>query len=459
MDLLPSRSSGRAPSARRALVRVRTAVIPAFALSLALAAPAFPQSHGSDDAAAPKAEPPASAPPEGPPASRPAPQHEGWYRDGFVFKKGKSQVQLTGYAQEDFRHFAWEASGDPLGKKRFKGRELRRTRIGARAKFGSVSFEVSSEVRKLATGSRLKSLNATYSFSKGLNIRVGFFKLPGSKEFNALTNHTDFVERTMIASRLVPERDWGLSAAGTLGRWEYVAGVFQGDGNTSPRRTGTTFASRAAVDVFPGVQLAGSFLQGRVSAGLGDPAKGASGQTPTGFTFWSRPYVNGMRRRTSASLSYTRESFRVLGEYLEEREGREGQGPGGSSLPDVRGHGLSLQASYILTGERKTPIVEPRRSLFKGGRGAVELLMRAESLGFDDTGPPTAFVARGTRAADIAPVAASAVEAGANYWASDFLKLQLTAMWERYTDPLTAPVPGRRGPYFSVISQVQLTVP
>jgi hypothetical protein len=48
-----------------------------------------------------------------------------------------------------------------------------------------------------------------------------------------------------------------------------------------------------------------------------------------------------------------------------------------------------------------------------------------------------------------------AIEAGVNWWASYFMKLQTTAIWEKYDDPLTAPVPGKAGHYFSVIARVQ----
>jgi len=51
-----------------------------------------------------------------------------------------------------------------------------------------------------------------------------------------------------------------------------------------------------------------------------------------------------------------------------------------------------------------------------------------------------------------------AIEAGVNYWASYFMKLQATAIWEKYGDPLTAPVPGNRGYYFSILARVQFMI-
>ena len=102
--------------------------------------------------------------------------------------------------------------------------------------------------------------------------------------------------------------------------------------------------------------------------------KGAFGQTATGFTFWGRPYVDGTRRTISTSLFYTTGPFRFLGEYLEQREQR-------------KGHGESGQVSYLLTGERKGVLVEPRKSIFQGGLGAVEMAARVRPSGSTTPAP------------------------------------------------------------------------
>ncbi len=432
---------------------------------LALGSPVFaltplpqqtPQDRASDSSDGKDAPQAAPAPPRTPEV-----ENSGWRRERFAWKKGASKVELTGYFQEDLRFFDWEVVDPSSSRKQAKEHELRRFRLGSKAQLGRTLVEFQFEPRHLAPGvPHLKLLAGTYSFSKALNVRAGFFKLPGSREFNALTNNTDFVDRSMIATRIVPERDWGLTAAGVHGRFEYLAGAFMGDGYKGVRRAGPSGAARAAVNLPRGFQLSGSFLQGRVTAdpvrGIVPPvAKGAFGQTATGFTFWSRPHVNGMRRTLSTSLSYTNGPFRFLGEYLEQREERLGQSAIGEDLPDVLGHGVSAQASYLLVGQRKGVLVEPRTSLFQGGPGAVELVARVETLKFDDTGAGSLPVTTGSRAANLAPAGALAVEAGVNYWASFFMKLQATAMWERYDDPKTAPVPGRTGAYFSILARIQ----
>jgi phosphate-selective porin len=164
-------------------------------------------------------------------------------------------------------------------------------------------------------------------------------------------------------------------------------------------------------------------------------------------------------RRLGGDAAYSRGPFRVIGEYLELREQRLGQGSTGQDIPDVRGRGWSVQASYVLTGEKKGEKVVPAKSIFEGGKGALEIAARIEGLKFDDTGDPSGFAGYGNRARNIAPSGATVLAGGLNYWASSFLKFQGNAIWESYNDPLIAPIPGNKGRYFTLIGRIQVMVP
>ena len=52
----------------------------------------------------------------------------------------------------------------------------------------------------------------------------------------------------------------------------------------------------------------------------------------------------------------------MRGEYLEEREERRGQGPSLEDLPDVRGRGFQVAATWLVTGEKKTRTIRPERA-------------------------------------------------------------------------------------------------
>jgi phosphate-selective porin len=146
-------------------------------------------------------------------------------------------------------------------------------------------------------------------------------------------------------------------------------------------------------------------------------------------------------------------------EFLQMDEQRKGQGSQSQDIPDIRGRGWTAGASYVLTGEKKGSTVEVEKSVFRGGRGALEIAARVEGLKFDDTGDPSGFAGFGNRASNIAASGASVIEAGLNYWAANYLKFQFGALWEKYNDPLIAPVPGNTGRYFTLQGRVQVMVP
>ncbi|MEO8500501.1 MAG: porin, partial [Vicinamibacteria bacterium] len=389
---------------------------------------------------------------------------EGWHREGFALKKGKDKVELVGYLQEDFRRYDWTVKDDPTGSKVSPKHELRRLRVGAKARFGALSLEFGADPRSSQAPSRLKDATIGYEFSKKFSLLVGHFKPSVSQEFLTSAGKTDFVDRSLIGSRLSPDRDWGVAVSGEIGKVEYTLGGFGGDGDASFRSASNSGAARFVIHLVKGFQVAGSFMQGKVTpdprVGSTEPsAKGASGQTATGFTFWGHPHVSGTRRREGADLSYSRGPFRFQAEYLENREQRLGQGSTGQDIPDMRGRGFSAQASYVLTGEKKGSTVEPKKSIFQGGPGAVEVVARAETLKFDDTGDGSGFAGYGNRARNVAPTQATALQAGVNYFASNFLKFQGSALWESYNDPLIAPVPGKTGHYLTLLARVQVTLP
>lgn len=388
----------------------------------------------------------------------------GWHWDGPGLRKGKSVIKLAGYVQEDFRHYDWEVQGDEEGVLQAPTDELRRLRVGVEGNLGKLKFEFVVDPRSSQEGDRLKDNALTYEFSKSFRLLAGHFKPPVSQEYLTSGGKTDFLDRSMLASNLNPDRDWGAEIFGEPGRVQYFAGVFAGDGAANSQSAETSLALRFGVKAAKGLLVSGSFMQGNVTPdpreGATEPSpKGAAGKTATGFTFWNRPHVSGARQRLGGDLTYSRGRFRLQAEYLQMKEERKGQGSTGQDIPDVLGRGWNAQVSYVLTGEKKGSTVVPEHPLFKGGFGAVELVARVEGLKFDDTGDPEGFAGYGNRARNIAPSGATSIVAGLNYWPSNFMKLQGNALWESYNDPLIAPEPGKTGKYFSLIARIQFMVP
>lgn len=392
------------------------------------------------------------------------PGPDGWHREGLALKNGTSRIELAGYLQADFRDFDWAVQGDDTGTERRPGHELRRLRMGSKAWFGDLALVFVIDPRESKKGSRLKDVTAGYSFSKSATVLAGYFKPSIGREFLDSSSKTDFVDRSMAANKLSPDRDWGIELSGSFDRLSYAIGGFAGDGDSNPESSRAAVAGRLILKPLNGLEVAGSLMRGEVRAGPANGttsplAKGAEGETPTGFSFWGRPFVQGTRRRLGGDLAYSRGPFRVKAEYLEIREERKAQGMTGLDLADVRGRGWNCQVSYVLTGETKFETVSPRKSIFKGGRGALELVARVEGLRFDDTGVSSRSPSLDSRAGDLLPSGSLVAQAGANYWASTFMKLQGIALWEGYSDARIAPVPGNTGRYFSLAFRVQFMVP
>lgn len=383
---------------------------------------------------------------------------ETWRRDGLSLIRGDSKIQLTGYVQEDLRYFDWAIEGDRAGAGRSPGRELRRLRMGTKAWFGKVALVFAIDPRDSKKGDRLKDVTAAYTFSEHAVLLSGYFKPSIGQEFLTSSSKTDFVERSMAAASLSPDRDWGAELGGSFRHVGYALGVFAGDGNSSYGSAGASVTGRLVLKPATRLELAGSFMQGEVTAGaptgsVPPPPKGAAGETPTGFAFRPRPYVDGTRRRWGGDLTYSRGPFKVQAEYLDLREQRRGQGATGLDLPDALGRGWNIQVSHVVTGEAKGATVSPKRSVFHGGRGALELVGRAEALKFDHGGAAPGSPTSADRAG------ARALQAGANYWFSSFMKVQGSALWETYDDSLDAPTPGRKGRYFTLMARLQFMVP
>ncbi|MEO8361827.1 MAG: porin [Vicinamibacteria bacterium] len=388
---------------------------------------------------------------------------EAWHFEGLALKKGQNRIEPAGYAQVDLRHFDWHVKGDDGDKKRSPESELRRLRFAVEGQFGKVSFELAVDPRDSQRGENFKDTTLGYSFSKKLSLLVGHFKPPISQELLTSAGKTDFVERAILA-QLAPDRDWGAAVSGEVGRIHYAIGGFAGDGDANAQSADSSFATRITGRVVKGLLVSGSYMWADVKhdvrVGNTEPApKGTSGKAISGFTFWNRAHVNGNRERVGADMSYSRGPLRIRGEFLQEQEERKGEGSTGLDIPDVRGRGWAVGASYVLTGEKKGSTVEPAKSVFHGGKGALEIVARLEGAKFDDTGDGSGPAGYGNRARNIAPSGARAIEAGANYWLSNFMKFQGSALWESYNDPLIAPVPGKTGRYFSLLGRIQLMVP
>jgi phosphate-selective porin len=389
----------------------------------------------------------------------------GWQAKRFSLENPSADFKITlkGYIQADFRSYLdWTAGDEDTGDLRADDFEWRRARIGVEGAWKRLSFEVTADPA-FDKGDVLKDTWVGLRLHRAFQVRGGYVKLPVSQEFLISPGKTDFLERSLAVDSLGPNRDWGGLVHGEISRvLEYQVGVFVGDARPSDGRAGTTGAARLVVKPTRWLDLGGSFSQGDVEAdpagpGLDPQPKGLSGKSVTAYRFFPAVYVNGRRLRWGADVRAQAGPVSLWGDFLQSREERSGQGPTLEDLPEVRGDGWSVNATWLVTGEKKTRTIRPDRSLFHGP-GAVELAVRYEELRFDDV-ENEGFESAGSRAANVRPAGLRAFTGGLSWWPSTFLRLMGDVVVERYDDALRAPEPGKQGNYVSLIGRVQVHLP
>jgi phosphate-selective porin OprO and OprP len=391
----------------------------------------------------------------------------GWQARPFAIEKPSADFRLAlqGYVQADFRSFPDWPSGEDSASLHADELEWRRVRVGVDGRWKRVSwqFEVDPASTEIREGKELRDAWMGLRIVRALQVRGGHMKLPVSFERLVSNAKTDFLERSAVVEAIAPTRDWGVMLHGEVGRvLEYQAGLFDGDGSQSSNRAGTTGAGRLVFKPARWLDLGGSYAQGEVRA---DPVgeeleanpKGFSGWSESGFRFFPPLFVEGRRLRWGADAHVQAGPAALWGEFLEGREQRRGQGPNFEALPELRGDGWSVTATWLVTGEKKTRTIRPDRSLF-GGPGAVEIGVRYQELWFDDVSDE-GFESAGNRAANVRPAGFRAFTAGLSWWPSSFLRLVGNVLVERFDDSLRSPQPGKDGSYVSVLGRVQVHLP
>ncbi len=406
---------------------------------------------------------------------------------GFSSKKADFKLKLAGYFQSDFRSYPnWEAGDEDTGPLRSDSADIRRGRVGLEGNWKKLEYELDIDWTQPGRhlikdgepdpylgwgGVELKNAALDYPFKKWLKLRAGHFKLPISPEILSSASKIDFVERSLLAQNLGPDRDWGAMLYGRVGkRTDYQIGVFAGDGRTSLSRAETTVAARVLYEPIDGLAAGGYFSHADTEAPPEPPAgllvvprelipqaNGFGTRGPTGLRFSERRFVQGRRLRAGLEATLARGPFGMKGEYMHGREQRKRQSAIFTDLPEERANGWAISATWLLTGEKKGRTIKPKKPLFKGA-GAVEVGARYEQLRFDDT-LNTGFEGAGNRAANIRPAALKVFTGGVSWWPTQWMRLMGNVLVDRYIDELLAPETGRLGNYVSLQARLQLHFP
>lgn len=299
-----------------------------------------------------------------------------------------------------------------------------RRRIGVSGALGArVEFQVEREL----SGGGWKDVHASWRLDGALQIQGGHFKVPFGLDENTGSSRLDFVYRSRAATELAPGRAAGAMAHGRLGIVRYEAGLFAhrlvaGRAVVQPLRKRT---SR-----FEDLQVGVAYSSSRLDEGVSD----LRGDTALGRRFFAPHFaVRGTRHRLGTELRWRPGPFSVQSELVRVIDERDGQSTTNSDLPPVAATAWYLQGSWLLTGERKAKGADvPRRPLFAGGIGSIELAGRVESLAF---GRRDADAILAPRAASLPRHADTAVTAGVNWSPNRWVRVQANVVREHISVP------------------------
>ena len=349
------------------------------------------------------------------------------------------EVTPEAYIQLDWRGYSESSVTPGTGRLDFDTFEVRRLRAGLDGRWRGVRFEFKVDPADL-DGTSIKDAYAEIR-PGGYEIRFGQLKLPGSREYSTAAQSLDLLERAGFGRVLATQRDIGVAVHGDIGkRFDYEVGLFAGDNNGSNRRAGVTGAGRLEWEPSTSLVLSIYGSEGRLNAVDSNPENGLEGRLASGYRFFDNVYVHGRRTRVGGDVEWSPGAWQVTVEGLRVREQRRGQGIDLDDLPAVVGIAASLTTRWRFASRR-------------------DLTVRYEYLGFDDVGPETSMASVRPRAADIRARSGHGLNFGGSWGVTRWVRVMADADAEWFSDPRSAPDPGRQGPYWTIGTRLQFALP
>jgi phosphate-selective porin OprO/OprP len=335
-----------------------------------------------------------------------------------------------------------ETSSSDLGKKR----------IGVSGEImNAVEFQIEAE---LTDRDPWRDVYGEFKYFDVARVRGGRFKLPFSLDENTGASRLDFLFRSLAATHLAPGRDEGVMVHGRV--WKkligYEAGLFRHDGKNArtnnPAKVfgGRTQAARITVEPLRHVKDAIGDLSVGVALTRSDDVpegiSGLRGQTVLDQNFFSGSdyIVNGPRRRVGIEMQFRPGPASIKSEWMRVETDRRGESVEDTDLSPIVGEGWYVSGTVAITGEKKADVDRPKKPLFQGGFGAIEVAARVESLKFT-SGSSSEPGSRSPRADTILGNGDRVTTFGVNWYINRFFKIQANFIREKLDDPPQGPLP------------------
>jgi phosphate-selective porin OprO and OprP len=389
---------------------------------------------------------------------------------GFVWNDRPSvvfgddlNIELRGRVQFDWRRYDPEVNEDTFN--------LRTLRFGVRGDLTRhFDWEIEREVAKFADVDGgvekwqfgdWKDVYVNWSTFDAIRVKAGRFKMPFGLEQTTSVSDLDFAYRSLGSVKIAPGRDTGVMGYGELlsGSLIYEAGVFDDDGDNgeleaerfiqegedladigpsiAARVVGEPFRRLPVPDRLKGAELGIAFTSSDLPEGLNS----LQGEEVWGYNFFEKVYVNGRRQRLGLQFDWSPGSTGFRGEWMQSREQRIGQSNRNEDLSDFIGTAWYTSATWLITGEDKDSDVQPRRPLFEGGFGAVEIGVRYDELTFESAGK-TGPDFTNPRSEHLTPNTDRTITFGVNWLANRWVKVVANALRQSFEDETRTPLAG-----------------
>ncbi len=383
-------------------------------------------------------------------------------RPSIVFGEDLN-IELRGRVQADWRRYDPEVDEETFN--------MRTLRFGLRGDLTKhFDWEIEREVAKFADSEGAvetwqfgdwKDVSVNWSTFDALRIKAGRFKMPFGLEQTTSVSDLDFAYRSLGSVKIAPGRDTGVMAYGELlsGSLLYEAGVFDDDGDNGELEAerfiaegedladiGPSIAARVVGEPFrrlpvperlKGAELGIAYTSSSLPEGLNS----LQGEEVWGYNFFEKVYVNGRRQRIGLQFDWSPGPTALRSEWMQSREQRIGQSNRNADLSDFIGTAWYTSATWLVTGEDKDSDVQPRRPLFKGGFGAVEIGVRYDELTFESAGK-TGPDFTNPRSAHLTPNTDRTITFGVNWLANRWVKVVANALRQSFEDETRTPVSG-----------------
>lgn len=374
-------------------------------------------------------------------------------------------IGIRGRIQLDWRQFDPDIEEDTF--------DFRTARIGIEGDLTRhFGYEIEREINREGTFGDWKDVYLAWKTHDRVRIKGGRFKMPFGLEQNTGPTETDFAYRSLASSHIAPGRDRGAMVYGEVGRMVYEFGVFDDDGDNAELEeerfavegedlegVGPSFAGRITADLLrafpvPALIRGANFGFAYTNAYVPEGLNSLKGEGVWGDDFFERVYLKGRRQRIGAQFDWTPGPTGLKAEWMQSREQRLGQSNRNEDLSDFLTTGWYVSGTWFITGEDKDDNINPRKPLFGGGIGAVEVGVRFDELEMRSASTEGAAFSN-PRADHQVPNSDRVWTYGVSWMPIKWVRVVTNAIHETFADVSRAPVTGIAS-YWSGLLRLQV---